>query len=261
MLPRRDLLAASSRPRELEPLLSLAEEALRTWMPIWSPFLDGGLREEAQGRLADLVELRIDHSGGHPGAERCRLLFQRAEAAQEPEALEGDVLGLEIAGNFLFDPAESADFRTALLAAGAEAGELGDLWLRGDRGGQAIVAGALAGRLDGTEGLVRSVPVRFEARPLAELQLPAVRLPRRLSTVEASCRLDAVASAGFGLSRSRMADLIRQGAVRVDWAPVTSPSRELTAGQRVQLEGRGDLRIESVELTRRDRYRIQMERR
>jgi len=32
-----------------------------------------------------------------------------------------------------------------------------------------------------------------------------------LSTVEASLRLDAVASAGFGVSRSRMADWIRQG--------------------------------------------------
>lgn len=261
MLPRRDLLAASSRPAELEPLLELAEQALRTWTPIWSPFLDGALREEAEERLADLVDLRLGRSGGHAGAERCRLLFQRAEAALPAEEVEGDFCGLEIAGNFLFDPAETADFRGALGAAGASGGELGDLWLRGDRGAQAIVAAALAGRLDGQQGLVRTVPVRFEARPLAELQLPAARLPRSLSTVEASRRLDAVASAGFGLSRSRMADLIRQGAVRIDWTPVTSPSRELAVGERVQLEGRGELRIEAVELTRKDRYRIQLERR
>ena len=36
------------------------------------------------------------------------------------------------------------------LQAGAAAGELGDLWLRGDRGAQAIVTGGLAGRLDGS---------------------------------------------------------------------------------------------------------------
>ncbi|MFM8976142.1 MAG: S4 domain-containing protein, partial [Vulcanococcus sp.] len=77
----------------------------------------------------------------------------------------------------------------------------------------------------------------------------------------APLQADAVASAGFGLSRSRMAELIRQGGVRVDWVPVTRASRELREGERVQIEGRGELRIEAVELTRRDRYRIRLQRR
>jgi RNA-binding protein YlmH len=119
----------------------------------------------------------------------------------------------------------------------------------------------LALRLDGTTGQVRTVAVRFEARPIEGLQLPAARRSRPVTTVEASLRLDAVASAGFGLSRSRMADLIRQGAVRIDWEPVTRASRELAAGERVQLEGKGELLIEAIDRTRRDRFRIRMERR
>jgi photosystem II S4 domain protein len=170
-------------------------------------------------------------------------------------------MGLEIAGNFLFDPATPEEFRTALVEAGAAAGEVGDLWLRGDRGAQAVVTGAVATALAEREGQVRSVPVRFEARPLAELRPPPPRAPRQLSTVEASCRLDAVASAGFGLSRSRMAELIRQGAVRVDWQPVTSPSRELRAGERVQLRDRGELEVLAIEPTKRERLRISLERR
>jgi photosystem II S4 domain protein len=260
MLHHRELLVGSSRAEALGPLLDLAEQTLRTWTPSWSPFLDGGLREEAEARLGPLVDLHMSRSGGHPAAERCRLLFQRAEAPLPSEELAGDFAGLEIAGNFLFDPADPADFDAGLLAAGATAGEVGDLWARGDRGAQAIVAEALAGRRNGLAGQVRSVAVRFQARPLDELQLPPARRPRSLSTVEASRRLDAVASAGFGLSRSRMAELIRQGAVRIDWTPVTSPSRELAVGERVQVQGRGELRIEAVELTRRDRYRIRLER-
>jgi RNA-binding protein YlmH len=42
---------------------------------------------------------------------------------------------------------------------------------------------------------------------------------------------------------------------------VTSPSRELRSGERVQLEGRGELQIEAVEITKRDRYRIRLMRR
>jgi photosystem II S4 domain protein len=238
-------------------VLAAAEYCLRTWEPVWTGFLEGALREEAEARLGALSDLRLDHAGGHGGAERCRLLLQRSEAAQPLEQMAGDFTGLEITGNFLFDPAEPADFRAALLAAGALPEELGDVWVRGDRGAQAITAQGLA-RLHGQAGQVRTVEVRFEARPLAELQLPPRRVARSLTTVEASTRLDAVASAGFGLSRSRLAALIRQGAVRIDWRVVTSPSRELRSGERVQLDGRGELRIEAVEITKRDRYRIRL---
>jgi len=107
---------------------------------------------------------------------------------------------------------------------------------------------------------VRTVPVRFEARPIEALQLPARRLPRQLTTVEASLRLDALASAGFGLSRNRMATLIRQGAVRIDWAVVCSPSQLLAVGSRIQLEGRGELEVLAIDPTKRERFRIRMER-
>jgi len=79
--------------------------------------------------------------------------------------------------------------------------------------------------------------------------------------VEASLRLDAVGSAGFGLSRSRLVERIRRGEVRIDWQTVTSPSRELRVGERVQLEGRGELLIEAVEATQRGRWRVVIKRR
>ena len=133
--------------------------------------------------------------------------------------------------------------------------------MRGDRGAQAIVTASLAARLQGTMGQVRTVPVTLTARPIAELQLPARRAGRRLTSVEASLRLDALASAGFGLSRSRMAELIRQGAVRLNWQPITNPSRQLTPGDRVQWEGRGELLVEDLALTKRDRWRVTLLRR
>ena len=265
MLPRRELLQGCRHPAELEPLIALAERVLRTWEPAWTPFLAPELREETEARLAALSELRLRGDGGVPGAERRRLLLERSEtAAETPNPAAGlapGLAGLELAGNFLFDPADPEEFRAALVAAGAPEGEVGDLWLWGDRGARGIVTAPLAAALDGRESLVRSVPVRCEARPIGELNPPAPRSPRRWSTVEASRRLDAVASAGFGLSRRRMADLIRQGAVRIDWQPVSSPSRELQVGERVQLRDRGELEILAIEPTKRDRLRIALERR
>jgi photosystem II S4 domain protein len=275
MLPHRELLQDSRQAAALAPLIELAETVLRTREPRWSPFLAPELREEAEARLGGLSELRLHSEGGHPGAERRRLWLQRRETdgretgggdagggQGDPDLAElAELRGLEIAGNFLFDPATPEEFRAALAAAGTAEGAVGDLWLRGDRGAQAIVTAAAAAALEARESLVRTVPVRFEGRPLAELRPPALRAPRRLSSVEASCRLDAVASAGFGLSRSRMAALIRQGDVRINWQAVSSPSRELRVGERVQLRDRGELEVLAIEPTKRERLRISLERR
>jgi RNA-binding protein YlmH len=57
-----------------------------------------------------------------------------------------------------------------------------------------------------------------------------------------------------------MAALIRQGAVRVDWDVVTSPSRELAVGARIQLAERGELVVLAIDPTKRERFRIRMER-
>ena len=266
MLPRDRLLQASRHPQELASLIDLAEQALRTWEPLWSDFLAAEVLEEAEARLGDLAELALESSGGWPQAERRRLCLKRREL--EAESIAGEaagspppLMGLAIAGNFLFDPAETRDMRQALIARGAAPGALGDIWIQGDRGAQLVVTPELAAALDQGLALVRSVEVHLEALPMDQLQIPAQRLPRQLTTVEASLRLDAVASAGFGLSRNRMAELVRSGAVRINWQPVGSPSRELVLGDRVRLEGRGELELLEVQLTKRDRWRLVLQRR
>ena len=263
MLPRDTLLKGSLRPQELAALIDLAEEALRTWEPRWSGFVDAELKEEAEARLGALSEVSLLADGGWPQAERCRLLIRRADLATDSEAPApaAAVCGLVVSGNFLFDPAEPADVRQGLLQAGLQAADLGDLWMRGDRGAQAVLSQEAAALADNQDAQVRSVPVRLQVVPLEQVQWPAIRAPKQLSSVEASLRLDAVGSAGLGLSRSRMADLVRQGAVRVNWQVITSPSKELRCGDRVRLDGRGELEILEIQPTKRDRWRLVMQRR
>ena len=263
MLPRDTLLKGSRRPQELAALIDLAEEALRTWEPRWSGFVDAQLKEEAEARLGALSEVSLLGDGGWPQAERCRLLIRRAELSEDSEtpARTAAVCGLVVSGNFLFDPAEPGDVRQGLLQAGLQAGDLGDLWIRGDRGAQAVISQEAAAQADNREAQVRTVPVRLQVVPLELLQWPASRSPKQLSSVEASLRLDAVGSAGLGLSRSRMAEWIRQGAVRVNWEVITSPSKELRCGDRVRLDGRGELEILEIQPTKRDRWRLVMLRR
>lgn len=57
---------------------------------------------------------------------------------------------------------------------------------------------------------VRTVPVQTTPLSLSELQVRAPRV-ETLTSVEASLRLDAVASAGFRISRGKMADMVKAG--------------------------------------------------
>ena len=113
MLPRRDLLEGAPDAAALEPVIAAAEDALRTWQPVWTPFLPAELREQAEARLGALSDLRLHGEGGYAGAERQRLLLQRGDAWLEPESHPMELEGLELSGNFLFDPPNPATYGPA----------------------------------------------------------------------------------------------------------------------------------------------------
>ena len=100
----------------------------------------------------------------------------------------------------------------------------------------------------------------MEQRGVEMLQLPSIRTTKRFTSVEASCRLDALASAGFGISRARVLQQIRSGRLRLNWQAVKLASKSLSSGDRLQLQDRGSLEVMSPELTKRDRWRVTMER-
>ena len=257
MLPREDLLAGAQDPDGLTGLIDLAEQVLRTWQPAWSPFLSAPLREEAMTRLGNLSELAWASDGGYPGAERQRLLCHRRDDSIDAAA---PVQGLLIEGNFLFDPLSPEDLRTALRGMGMDDTSLGDLWVRGDRGGQGICTPSAAEALHGRLGAVRDVEIRCESRPVEQLQHPGQRSIRTLQTVEASCRLDAIASAGFGLSRAKIVTHVKAGRLRLNWGNVRQASRELVVGDRLQLQDRGSVEVLSLTRTKRERWRVELRR-
>lgn len=257
MLPRQDLLAGADNRDCLARLIDLAEQSIRTWEPAISDFLSPPELTEAQERLGRLTELQLLPWGGYPQAERQRLAIARSEMPLEVEQIA--IAAVEIAGNFLFDPASHRDFLGSLLGTGLVREKVGDILVLGDRGAQALVVPELVEFLGIHLTQVRSVPVKSREIPLTELRVPTPRV-KQLTTVEASLRLDAIASAGFGLSRSKMVDLIAGGDVRVNWKSVTQPSTQLKSGDLVTVRGKGRLSIGEIQVTKKERYRLELTR-
>ncbi len=253
-LPRDDLLRLCRNRTTMAALIDIAEDVLRTWQPQWSPFLDALMLEEVS-HLDTLAELQISRYGGYLGAERKRLLIQHAESTAQ-EQLPCPLAGLNVEGNFLFDPTTPDEIRQALEDIGVAGESLGDIWIRGDRGAQAIGTPEAVNLLQGRRANLRDVVIVCESLPLEDLQWPVQRATRRFSSVEASCRLDAIASAGFGMSRSKVVKQIKEGRLRLNWEPVRHASRDLKVGDRLQLQERGSIEVMNIERTKRERWRV-----
>ncbi|MEO0768138.1 MAG: photosystem II S4 domain protein [Cyanobacteria bacterium J06649_4] len=257
MLPKEDLLKRADNKEALSRIIDRAEQAIRTWEPVATDFLSPPELFEAQAAFRNLSDIHTLSSGGYPQAERQRLLIARAEIPLEDSPVP--LAAISIAGNFLFDTASHRDFLGSLLGTGLVRAKVGDIIVLGERGAQAIVVPELVDFLSTSLTQVRSVPVKTKPIELSELK---VREPKRkeITTVEASMRLDALASAGFGMSRSKMADMITGGDVRVNWKPVTQSSHTVQPGDLVAIRGKGRLEIGEMAITKKQRYRVQLTR-
>jgi photosystem II S4 domain protein len=257
MLPRDELLKGVENRDEIARVIDKAEQAIRTWEVTVTDFLSPLVLAEIDRVFGRLTDIHVARWGGYPQAERQRLGIARIEIPLE--ASEIPVSVVDIAGNFLFDPATHRDFLGAMLGTGIVREKVGDLIVLGERGAQAIVVPELVEFLETGLVQVRSVPVKVRAIESSELK---VRPPQKkeMNTVEASLRLDAIASAGFGISRSKMADAIASGDVRVNWKDITQSSYNVKTGDLISFRGKGRLEVGEVAVTKKERYRVQLTR-
>lgn len=257
MLPREDLLKGVENREAIARVIDQADQAIKTWEVVQTDFLSPPELAEVQQAFSRLTEVHLVAWGGYAQAERQRLAIARPDLPLDTHQVE--LAALEIAGNFLFDPATHRDFLGALLGTGIVRDKVGDIVVLGERGAQAIVIPELVDFLQMSLNQVRSVPVKTQRIELTELK---IREPKKkeITTVEASLRLDAIASAGFGMSRSKMADLIESGNVRVNWKETTSASHAVKSGDLIAIRGKGRVEVGEVAITKKDRYRVQLTR-
>ncbi|AFY42706.1 photosystem II S4 domain protein [Nostoc sp. PCC 7107] len=257
MLSREELLKGVENRDSVARVIDQAEQAIKTWEVVLTDFLSPPELAEIQRIFNRLTEVQLLAWGGYPQAERQRMAIARGELPLDESQVA--LVVLEVAGNFLFDTATHRDFLGAMLGTGIVREKTGDVIVLGERGAQVIVVPEIAEFLEMNLQQVRSVPVKTQRIDISELK---IREPKKkeLTTVEASLRLDAIASAGFGMSRSKMVDLIDAGDVRVNWKDITQASFQVKSGDLVAIRGKGRLEVGEVAITKKDRYRVQLTR-
>ncbi|MEA4890056.1 MAG: YlmH/Sll1252 family protein [Clostridiaceae bacterium] len=211
-----------------------------------------------------LKKNRVRHAfnGGFDGAER-QVCFLMSDDSGDEGPDETD-LDETIVGLCLTAPAKPArlshrDYLGSLLALGIQRDQLGDILVDENRS-TVLVLASMASFIENNLERVGSLPVQINPVPLKEIKIPE-RMFTSFRITVASLRLDKITAAGFGLSRADAADLIRSGAVQVNWKEEQRVDREVPVGAVLSLRGRGRIRLASEEgLSRKDRHILVLER-
>lgn len=248
---------------EVRRVLELAERSLDTWEVLHSPFLPPPALLECVARLKRMSEVQFITWGGYDQAERCRITVGREETLLEPTiqspASIGQVAAVAVKGNFLFDPASHRDFLGAALGTGIERSVLGDILVQGDVGAQLLCTPSIVEHLEVALTQVRTVPVVCKRVDLNELRVPEARV-KEIESVESSLRLDAIGSAGFRISRAKLAEVIRSGDLKLNWKVCQKPSINVSPGDLISFPGKGRVEVCSINETKKGKFSVIMKR-
>ncbi|CAH8363223.1 unnamed protein product [Eruca vesicaria subsp. sativa] len=240
--------------KEVKHILEMARRATSTRQVLHTDFLTLPVVKESVSVLGKLADVAVVSQGGYPEAERCRI------SVGHPDVLTSDpdiVAALSITGNFGFQACSHGDFLGAILGTGITRDKLGDILVQEEKGAQVLIVPQLVDFIVSALDKVGNVSVTCSKIPLLALEYEPPRT-NSFKTIEASLRIDAVASAGFKISRSKLVDLISSGDVRVNWATVTKNGTAVKTGDIVSVSGKGRLKIGEINETKKGKFAIEI---
>ena len=260
MIDLKEILINSNYKKETEELINIANLAYKHWETYWTGFNSTYVCEEILKDFENLNDFKFFIYGGFSSSQRSRIACFRGDNIPEENALKSNfpAQGIKINGNFLFDSATQDDFRSLLIENGVNQLKVGDIWTIGDRGAQGIIDNLDIEHLDEKIFYLRDVKVKINVVGIDELQIPSGRSKKLVNTVEASTRLDAIASAGFRVSRTKIIDRIENGMLRLNGSKVNKPTINLKIGDKLELENKGFIEILNLEITKRERWKVKL---
>jgi len=222
-------------------LLDVAEVAQRNRKYKSSEFLDPYGYTIAETILAHYDSLKLIGSGGYNGAERVKAIFINEEFRGTPDP---DLKALAVKWDERYYDLTHRDVLGALMGLGIKREVVGDIIMCGN-GCQIIIDASLETFITGNFKEIGAAPITLSSLSLSDI-LPREEKVKEIKTTVASLRLDVVAAAGFGTSRSKMSDEIGLGKLKVNWQDAKNSAQGIKAGDIISMRGRGRVEVAEV---------------
>ena len=223
-------------------LLDLAEAVMKTAKFRISPFLDPYGQEIAETICASYEGIQLDFDGGYAGAERQRAMLCHRDFAGTPDGFA--IACVEAAWNGQFARLTHRDVLGAVMGLGIERELVGDILPASDTA-RIICDAKIADFIVSNLTMIGAVRVKTALSDLAAIP-PREERTKEIRATVASLRLDSIAAAGFGISRSRAADDIAADKVKLNWQSAASASKTIKEGDVLSMRGRGRVEVTEV---------------
>ncbi len=195
--------------------------------------------------------------GGYKKAERKRAVIFPDYLF--PDHVDSTITYLKVSGNFNFRNIEHRDFLGAIMALGIKKEMLGDILIHDDYC-QIIIAKEILKFLKINFNRVNQVPVELTEINQDDLVIPTQHT-KEIPTTVASMRLDAVASSGFGDSRSKISRDIKNGRVKLNYKVSEDPAKQVEIDDLISIKNRGRVLVaEKRGLSHKGRIKLLLKR-
>ena len=237
-------------------LLDLAEGANKSRKYRVSEFLDPHAYNVAEIIAANFENIKLASDGGFANAERVKVAFVAEDFYGQPDFGMAYFLATWVKRYY---DLSHRDILGAFMGTGCKREALGDIVFVPE-GAQLVVEKSLVNYLTGNLTQIGAAPVTLKELAREEL-LQKEEKVKLINATVADLRLDAVAAAGYGVSRSRMADEIKSLNVKVNWKEAKKAAQPVNAGDVISFRGRGRVEVEEIRgTTKKGRISVTLKR-
>ena len=237
-------------------MVDLASQAIKNQKYKLTGFLTP-FEQEIAGAIANsLGQLKLDFDGGFEGAERQRAAFCHEDFQGTPAF---EITVIDAKWNAEFARLSHRDVLGSIMALGVEREHIGDIIATKEMA-RIIVDKKMADYFIANLTHIGESSVKVEQGDLTSIAPKEERIKEIRSTV-ASLRIDSIAAAGFGMSRSKAADEIKAEKLKLNWQTVKNASQSIKEGDVISMRGRGRLEVAEVRgLTKKGRTSVLLRR-
>jgi len=215
---------ASGSGEEARRMLDLAEQVVKGRPYRVADFTSPAGLVIADAIKANYPQLIVKTDGGYEGAERIRIAFVDSDFNG---TVDMAIRALKVNWDPRFRLLTHRDVLGSLMGLGIDRSKFGDVIVQ--QGGAQILVDAI---------------------DLSDIA-PKEEKIKEVRTTVASLRLDAVASSGFSVSRTKLVSAINAGLLQVNWQPAKGASQEVKEGDVISMRGRGRMKVEAITGTSR----------
>jgi RNA-binding protein YlmH len=237
-------------------LIDLAERANRSNTFRVTEFLDPHEQNTAKIVAANFPDIELVTDGGFPHAERVKAAFVSDGFHGVPDF---GIAAYLVSWDKRYYNLGHRDVLGAFMGMGCRREILGDIVLVPE-GAQLVVDKTFSNYLESNLTEIGAANVTVTPLERSELKVREEKVKEIHATV-AALRLDAVAAAGYGTSRSRMTEEIKSQNVKINWKEAKNAAQAVEEGDVLSFRGRGRVELAEVRgTTKKGRFSITLKR-